>query len=542
MDILKPVKTMLAQPKIISKLLIVYAIYLLGFWGILKAYWWTEQDVRFLADPQNLESVSEPLKGLFYQIFSFSSAAQDIFPLPQFMGLACLSIASLMVLQVIGKSLSVQNLILSACIGLNPYLLPAFSGHFDMFPNALALLCAVVPFLYWGEKPLTFFWVAFICLGVCITLCPVMSCLFVVLFAYKIMQDYNEKKPFEHLNLLTGLGAVILFLISCWLYEGTLYHFIGKGLTVYHKGFDVLKNHWLWTPALAVRPGTPEAPFSIAPSIMGMLMIVLSLFGIAGGLRQVGRKSLLIKMVCWAVMLGGVFAPVMVGTEPSFAALGLMMFLIIQSAPSGKAFDTLNALFLGGVCLYALHNSTPLSWKATLPEAKKTAYVLFWVFEVGFTGALTWGMWHLCKTYRLFIIGLWWVWSCLVFFIHYGNLLIVQKHFIVFKLESALSDLATFPYHNIKFSGQDLQNPIVIEKAKEYPLMGQLIRTKQNEVLGQYVRALMVPYLKECQDNISQRDVMPLIQTPGHSLYLLNDSCVVIRLFNAPDRNPHKEY
>ena len=86
--------------------------------------------------------------------------------------------------------------------------------------------------------------------------------------------------------------------------------------------------------------------------------------------------------------------------------------------------------------------------------------------------------------YVFYFLGLAIFWGNFTFAINYGNLLITQKHYEVFKLESALSDLAKHPYKKIVFSGPHIRTPVVVEKAKEYLLMDELNATQIANLLG----------------------------------------------------------
>lgn len=466
--------------KILKKLLFTFGIYFLGMFSLFKAYAIYQNDILYIAHPDvfSLSDTGFSLLGLWQRLFSFSALPQDISPLPQLLGLVCLTLTSFITVKVVMGRISYFSLCLSTLIGLTPYFLPILSSKFLMFPACFAMLCAVVPFVFGGEL-LLFLGAVFLSTIISFTSFPAAGALFLLLYVYCQFKDFLKEGDapdlFKHIGLTLGafLGGLFFALsINAFLLKALP---VLGNITLLKEAVSLVYTHWAFTP-----------------------------LGIFWGLTLVcfGTKILLLSLNAQ-------------NNYPPFynglGAIGILILLgIIPFFPLIFQPSELSALTSFGMAttLMVLTLNQGGDKTRTIPDL--IAFGLFW--------------------------------GCFIFTVHYGNLLIAQKHYDIFRLESALTDLAKYPDTNIRFRGPKIYNPVIVEKAKEYPILTDLIYMDPNSgFLESYVMAFMIPYIRPCTQT-HHLNAEVLLETPGYTLTRLNPKCMEITLHPSPARDPHKRY
>lgn len=480
------------EKKFLKKFLIVFFTYFLGMFSIFKAYTYYQQDILFLANPERyqLSDTGYAFNWLLQRIFSFSNYAQDISPLPQILSLVVLTLASLISVKVFLNKLSYIPLVCSVVLGLSPYFLQNLSSKFFIFSDSFALLCAVIPFLF-GDRFSLFLRITFFSsLIIFNSYTPAIS-VFLIFYVYIQLHAYLTDTEADLNDIFYHLFRTIFSITCAFGLTLLINHFLNLAKSSYtFEGqviFQTLKNAFSFTIGHWQNP-------------LGFFYLILVFF-FAGHLLLTALKA----NNSYGFLQNILF------TVSCLCTLFILPFLTILYTTSSSLVPK-NLAGFGGLIFV----------------------MIFSLFQIK--------IYYRIK-YVFYFLGLSIFWGTFIFAINYGNLLITQKHYEVFKLEAALSDLAKHPYKKIVFSGPKIRTPVVVEKAKEYPLLAELIYTSQNDkFLEKYVMSFMVPYLKRCPVISHLRTKKVLEDNKGHTLTLINNTCVEISLKQNADRDPHKRY
>ena len=468
------------EKKILKKLLFTGGIYFLGLFSLFKAYVIYQNDVLYIAHPDvfSLTRTGFSLLGLWQRVFSFSGLPQDISPLPQILGLVCLTLTSFITVKVVCGRITYFSLCLSLLIGLTPYFLPVLSSKFLMFPACFAILCAVFPFVV-GKDLTLFLGSVFLSAVICFTSFPSAGILFLMLYTFCQFQDFLKEGDAKELGihigmtLLSFLGGMILALTL----NGLILEVAPSWGTLsdLKAALTLVYAHWIFTP-------------------LGIFWMITFL-------------CFVIKMLLFVLNSRNNYPSYI-----NFLALGVFFILSCLWVILPVLFDPNHLSALTGLGLFSAFMALSLN-QGSKPTRTLTALIAFGLF-----------------------------WGCFIFTIHYGNLLIAQKHYEIYRLESALTDLAKYPDTHIRFQGPKIYNPVIVEKAKEYPILTDLIyMDPMSGFLENYVMAFMVPYLEPCQQTY-RLNAEVLEENPAHTLTRLNEKCLEITLHPSPDRDPHKRY
>ena len=205
--------------KILKKLLFTFGIYFLGMFSLFKAYAIYQSDILYISHPElfSLTDTGFALLGFWQRLFSFSALPQDISPLPQLLGIICLTLTSFITTKVVVKRPTYFALCLSTLVGLTPYFLPILSSKFLMFPACFAILCAVFPFVL-GSNLTLFLGAVFLSSVISFTSFPAAGTLFLLLYTYCQLTDFLKEGDapsiFKHIGLTLGtfLGGLFFAL------------------------------------------------------------------------------------------------------------------------------------------------------------------------------------------------------------------------------------------------------------------------------------------------------------------------------------------
>ncbi len=144
---------------------ILLAIYCLGIFSILRANRLYLDDIgRALYGYADWFVAARPMAELFSWLFYLGGGTVDASPFTQILAAAFLAAASLCLCVSLRVRPGIWALLATVPLGLSPYGLENLSYKFDAPQMALAMLLAIVPFLFFRRRPKLFFITATLCL------------------------------------------------------------------------------------------------------------------------------------------------------------------------------------------------------------------------------------------------------------------------------------------------------------------------------------------------------------------------------------------
>lgn len=218
-------KKFLALKPFLKPFLIVFLIYcfaMLAVWrsGVsfvddrgraIFGYAWTSDFNRFTSTAFGL-------------LMNANDRLLDISPWPQILGMAILSIVSVIVTYVFcDKKIKYLPLILSVFVGMLPLTVECWFYKFDAPCIALSILVSVLPILWWPKdlkkkSVLRFSWISLICMLVMWTTYQASSGVFPVLCLFMAVRDYLKGEKI--LAIVKKLGfAVLVFIVAALLFK-----------------------------------------------------------------------------------------------------------------------------------------------------------------------------------------------------------------------------------------------------------------------------------------------------------------------------------
>ncbi len=137
----------------------------------------------------------------------------DISPLAQIIAMAILTIATLILVELLGDKKKLSHLIVGTFAGLTPFTLNLWLYKFDAPCMALAFLASVLPFLPKFKKTWQFAVFAFGCLLITLTSYQALTGVFLFLLLALAFYDYLDQKRFDWRRVASGLGAFVAALL-----------------------------------------------------------------------------------------------------------------------------------------------------------------------------------------------------------------------------------------------------------------------------------------------------------------------------------------
>ncbi len=151
--------------RLLRAFFILLALYCLGIFSILRANRLYLDDIgRALYGYADWFVAARPMAELFSWIFYLGSGTVDASPFTQILAAAFLAAASLCLCVALRVQPTIWALLATVPLGLSPYGLENLSYKFDAPQMALAMLLAIVPFLFFRRHPRIFFITAVLCL------------------------------------------------------------------------------------------------------------------------------------------------------------------------------------------------------------------------------------------------------------------------------------------------------------------------------------------------------------------------------------------
>lgn len=143
-------KTDIDIKSLIKPVLIVFAIYVIGYISVIRANFSYIDDLgRSAAGYRRWAHYSRFISNYLSILIHSDAHITDISPLPQIITCFILAVSSVLLVYILcDKKLTLRNLFASIPLGLSPYFLECFSFKFDSPYMALSVLFSIVPFLY----------------------------------------------------------------------------------------------------------------------------------------------------------------------------------------------------------------------------------------------------------------------------------------------------------------------------------------------------------------------------------------------------------
>ena len=194
----------------IKPVLLMFGIYLLGIFTIIRANYLYMDDIRHSIDGHIEWYNWSRYVAFITSIFMHGDIKMtDISPLPQLLAILILSCSSVLLVFILGKGkITIVRLLASIPLGLSPFILECLSFKFSSPNMVLSILACIIPFLFIPRKKAFFFVSAVSLLVMCMTyqaasgIYPMIS--LVLCFQY---WNNREKTSKEILSFL-GIAAV----------------------------------------------------------------------------------------------------------------------------------------------------------------------------------------------------------------------------------------------------------------------------------------------------------------------------------------------
>lgn len=485
------IKEIIKQPHFVRNFICTYLAYLIGYAAIFQANCLYKTDWSrasgFQGEFTNWRHSGRIINDILTYLFNFSAVPQDISPLTQLLAMVFLTLTSVILTQVICHKITYRALLVSVVVGLCPYYLQVFSYVFDSVYYSLATLIAVIPFLFYRDNR-AFYISSVVCLLWCLMSFQATISIYMIVVAYLFYRDYQENKvSVLHLSAKMGITMLLFILTGVLYYAAVHLIYSGNSPALFQSeicklsecGDLFVKNVKRATAGYFYRHWKNTALGWAFVSIFAAFIV----FQIKQGWISRRKAGKIVNVVA-AVIVPFVLL--------AFIGLWTMFFTFIYW----------NArIWVGtGVCLaimlLAMRNETNKYLRRTF--------------------------------YTLSVIM---VWGCVVFANRVGNLLDAQNKYVDFKIMTVSQDLSNTQVKGIKFMPNTIHSPVVLVRAKEYPILTDLVAGIQHKWrrFTDYYFGFYRPDLHWCSSQrVDYRQV--IVDNPHHKMTQINDGCIEIEM------------
>ena len=209
----------------VKPFLIVFAIYCIAMISLWRANVSYIDDMgRAIAGYAWNDDFNRYSSSILSYILNVNFSLSDISPLPQIIAATILSIVSLIVTYVLGDhKIKYLPLLMSTFIGLTPFMMGAMVYKFDAPCVALAMLAAVLPFLFWDKinpkisiKRMVWYGLAIpFCLMLMWTSRQSANGIFIVMILAMLFKAWLDRKELKRTSLLSLFYGALFILSAC---------------------------------------------------------------------------------------------------------------------------------------------------------------------------------------------------------------------------------------------------------------------------------------------------------------------------------------
>ena len=129
--------------------LVLLGVYLLGILTIIRANFSYKDDIlRAAAGSRQWINGSRYISEVFSIFVHGDTNLTDISPIPQLLAILVLTAASVLLVYVLTRKITIIRLLACIPLGLSPYFLESLSFKFDSPYMALSILASIIPFLF----------------------------------------------------------------------------------------------------------------------------------------------------------------------------------------------------------------------------------------------------------------------------------------------------------------------------------------------------------------------------------------------------------
>lgn len=472
-----------------KKFAFVYGTYFIGILSLLQANYLYKTDLSRVADVSydsaNWSHSGRLLNDLLILIFHFDFYPQDISPLSQLLAIAVLSLASMTLVYTICKKTTYLRLFFSVILGLNPYYLQILSYVFDCLFYSIGMLAAVLPFLFWKKRNV-FYAASAVCTLCCYLIFQSTVSVYMVLTAYFLFIDYqNEKISIK--SQIKNIGVIITSFLSI-----TLLYYV-----VVRLSFS------------AYMPAIEQSNLCTLPDCLNVFSqnlhhCLVNIFYTHWKATPMGFAFVCVIILFLVYMLHQAFLnkrkyPRAIHILISLSTIFFMLFFVILWTMFFTFIYWNSRIFTAFGCCFAVMMLASSNEK------------LSWLRKIFMTAS--------------FVL----MWGCFVFAARVGNLLEIQKRYESFVFFTLAQDLTKFPHKEVMFDFKTIRSPIVRNKAKQYPIISDLVTALQPRYMrfNLYFTRFYRPDIKICQDKtIKMR--MVVLENAHHKFTQINDTCLAI--------------
>lgn len=474
----------------LKKFTFVYAVYFLGFLSILQANFLYKTDVQRVAmevRKADWRHSGRFLNDLLVFIFHFDSYPQDISPLAQLIGIAFLTLSSLILVRMVAKKENYLALFLSVLLGLSPYFLQVFSYNFDCLFYSASVFFVIFPFLFYKDNK-TFYVISLLGVLLAYMSWQASISIYMIVATYFFWRDFCSKEvPFMQL-MKKIIITVVLFLFTSVFYV-CLVHMI-----------------WIDHSVIALQGNFCELSKCKDVFLFNFKKATLGYFFLHWKNTPIGYAFLsVILLFCvyvlkFAMQKNKKMLPLTVLT--SILCVCFMLFFIVLWTMFFPFIYWNARIWVGvGACFAVM----------MLAMTNEKSNILRKIMMI-FCFALTWG--------------------CIVFAARVGNLMDIQKRYETFVFTTLSQDLTQFPeVKKVIFKHRKIHSPVIKVHAEQYPLLKDIVSGLQT----QYFRFkahffdFYRPDLSVC-DNWKEEYHKVLLKNAHHKFTQINDNCVKIDL------------
>jgi hypothetical protein len=265
-------------------------IYLLGYVPLITrgGLYWDDMG-RAVDGYLNWSSVGRPLADILVLVIGFGRPAVDISPAPQLVAIPVLALAATIVGRVwFAEATTILRALVTAPVGLQPYLHQNMAYRFDALGMALALLLAVFPMAVKLPAVLQFSFSA-IAVFASLTLYQPAFNAFLIMCVVAVAKALLTRTPQRH-NIATfcgGLTSLVGYCIAVyWLFPRSGYVGDRSSLVSFSDATEVIANNastaitLVWGHWRAVPAAIPSAFLLLIAGIGGVWAIARGCFSV----------------------------------------------------------------------------------------------------------------------------------------------------------------------------------------------------------------------------------------------------------------------
>ena len=408
---------------------ILSGVYLLGILTIIRANFSYKDDVwRAAAGSRQWLNGSRYISEIFSIFVHGDTNLTDISPIPQLLAVLIITVASILLVYILTRKITVVRLLASIPLGLSPYFLESLSFKFDAPYMALSILASIFPFLFIAHKK-AFLFVSIVSLLVMCMTYQAASGIYLMIVVILCFQYWNSREK-TNKEILSFLG------ISTFAFCATLLVF---------KFF-------------LMKPITSEDAYALTT------MYPISQI-ISGSLHNIKNYAILINYDFGMIWKAGIIL--------------VLLFFIIKSVYRSAQIKILSLFVVLGIIVISFILSYGLYFLLEQPSYRPCALLGFGVF-LAVICILAVSDFKKIAVVTVLALN----WCLFTFAFSYGNALADQARYAEFRISILWHDINAL---NLDTSEQDMPvqidnsidfSPVVKNIAKHYPVVERLVQSR----------------------------------------------------------------